>query len=413
MRIVDLEAFEVAIPFRAPIVSAFGISYPARIRTFIRLHTDDGLTGIGETGPSATHPYTLGSTPQRMLTSVREAVLGEDPCDHQWLRRKLYHAPDAIAIEIACWDILGKALGQPLYRLLGGRGARSSVPVAGYAFFRLPNQDGLLGVDLDGMPEHCQALRTRHGFGVVKVKLGAHPPVDEMPVVRRVRAALGERTGLRVDPNGSWSVGTALRCLHAVADLDLEYVEEPIRSMGTGDNTVDTAGLARLRRAGAVPIAADHCYRHDLLAQIVRDDAADLVLADLFGCGGILATLHYARTAATFGLGVALHSGTELGVGQLAKLHVHAALDEEIRHAGDAMYLEYVDDVLEGGPLRVENGAMALPQTPGLGATLSDERLRQWALTPARKADLDAYWADLKRRIGVDVPTADHLMRHY
>src|SRR5690606_6446779 len=107
---------------------------------------------------------------------------------------------------------------------------------------------------------------------------------------------------------------------HGLGDLDLEYLEEPTRVLGTGDATVDTATLRRLREASAFPIAADHCYRADLLAQIVRDEAADVVLADVYGCGGIAATMHYCRTAGSFGLGVSLHSGTEMGVGQVAKV---------------------------------------------------------------------------------------------
>ena len=130
MKIVDIETYEVAIPFKAPILSSFGVSYPARIRTFVRLHTDDGLVGIGETGPSPLHPYTPGTMPRAFQTSIKAAIVGEHPADHAWIARKLYHRPEAIAIEIACFDLLAKAAGLPLYRLLGGQGHRASVPLA-------------------------------------------------------------------------------------------------------------------------------------------------------------------------------------------------------------------------------------------------------------------------------------------
>jgi L-alanine-DL-glutamate epimerase-like enolase superfamily enzyme len=100
-------------------------------------------------------------------------------------------------------------------------------------------------------------------------------------------------------------------------------------------------------------------------------------------------------------------------VGQLAKLHLQAALGEEMRHASDAMYFEYVDDVLEGGPLCVEGGSMAVPQEPGLGAALSEDALARWELTEARKRELDAYWRELKGVIGTSYPNRDHLVRHY
>lgn len=412
MKIVDIEAYEVAIPFRAPILSSFGVSYPARIRTFVRVHTDDGRIGHGEAGPSAVHPYARGSMPGTFETRVREAIVGEDPADHAWIARKLYHRPEAVAIEIACFDLVAQAAGLPLYRLLGGQGAREKVPLAGYCFFRLPDEDGNNAVTLDTMVEHCLDLRERYGFETLKVKLGAHSPQEELAVVRAVREALGPGVGLRIDPNGSWSLPTAIRSLAALKDLDMEYLEEPTRVLGTGDATVDTSALRRLRST-TVPIAADHCYRLDLLAQILRDQAADVVLADLFGCGGIAATMHYAKTAATFGLGVALHSGTELGIGQAVKLHLQAALPQEVRFASDAIYPEYVDDVLQGGPLPVAAGSMAVPQAPGLGVRFDDERLAKWELTEERKHELDDYWLNLKGQIGVDYPTPDLLTRHY
>ncbi len=413
MKIVDIEAYEVAVPFQAPILSSFGVSYPARIRTFIRVHTDDGHVGIGETGPSPLHPYARGSMPRSFETAVKAAIVGEDPADHAYLARKLYFRPEAVAVEIACFDLLAKAAGLPLYRLLGGQGPREEVPLSAYSFFRLPGPDGSGEVTLDTMADHCRTLVERHGFDTVKIKLGAHQPQDELPVVRAAREALGPRVALRLDPNGAWSLPTALRSVSALSDLDLEYLEEPTRAMGTGDATVDTATLRRLRGASTLPIAADHCYRPHLLAQIVRDQAADVVLADVYGCGGVAATMDYCKTAATFGLGVSLHSGTELGVGQLAKIHVQAALPDAVRFASDALYPEYEDDVLAGGKLSIEGGAMKVPQGPGLGLDLDDERLARWELTDERKRELDAYWSDLKSQIGVGYPTADWLARHY
>ena len=413
MRITDLEAFEVAIPFRAPILSAFGVSYPARIRTFIRVHTDAGFVGLGEAGPSATHPYTQGTFPKRFEQIVKPAVMGENPADWQWLRRKLYHTPESTAVEIACWDLVAQAADVQLYRLLGGHGAQGEVPIAGYCFFRLPNMDGEGGIDLASMPGHCRAMQKQYGFRTLKVKLGTHEPALEAEVMERVREQVGYEVKLRIDPNGSWSLPTALRMIKRLDGIDLEYVEEPTRVLGKGDHTVDTAALGRLRAASATPVAADHCYRADLLAQIVRDNAADIVLADLFGCGGIADTLHYSRTAATFGLGVALHSGTELGVGQMAKLHVQAACPDEIRFAGDAIFPEYAGDVLVGSPLEIIDGAMRLPKGTGLGIELDDAKLGQWELTQQRKRELDAYWDELKGQLGISYPSADLLVRHF
>jgi glucarate dehydratase len=413
MRITDLEAFTVAIPFRAPLLSAFGVSYPARVRTFVRLYTDAGLVGIGETGPSAVHPFNRDELLSRFEKAVRPAVLGEDPFDSVWLQRKLFHSSDSVAVELACWDIMAQAAGVPLYRLLGGQGHRQRVPIAAYCFFKAPGSDGANAVTLDNFVEHAQKIQRDGNFSTLKLKLGAHPPDQEIAAVIRLREAVGEHIELRVDPNGSWSIPTALRVIKRLEQVDLQYIEEPIRVQGPGDNTVHTAGLQRLRAASRTPIAADHCYRLDLLAQVIRDDAADLVLADLFGSGGVGNTVRYCQVAAAFGLGIALHSGTELGVGQMAKVHIAAALPEEIRYAGDAIYPEYVDDILVGGKLQIKDGCMKVPQSPGLGVELDMQRLAQWELTAERHRELDTFWAETKAAIDAGYPSADLLVRHY
>lgn len=413
MRITGLESFTVAIPFRAPILSAFGVSYPARVRTFIRLHTDAGLTGIGETGPSATDYFDREVLLTRFEKGVKPHIIGESPYDHQWLRRKLHYSPESIAVEIACWDLIAKANGVPLYRLLGGDRECEHVGVAGYCFFRAASPDGSGAVTLDSFVDHCQDIRAAYGYKTLKVKLGAHHPHDEIRVVHALRAAIGEDVELRIDPNGSWSLPTALRVLKRLEGVDLQYVEEPIRTQGPADGTTATAGLRRLRGVSQTPIAADHCYRLDLLTQIVRDDAADVVLADVFGCGGIANTVDYVRVAGAFDLGVALHSGTELCVGQAAKLHIHAALRQQVAYDGDAIYPEYVDGVLIGGKLKIEDGAMCVPQAPGLGVELDESKLAQWELTVDRHRQLDAFWEATKATLGVGVSTADALVRHY
>lgn len=413
MRITDVESFTVAIPFKAPLVSAFGISYPARIRTFIRVHTDAGLVGLGETGPSAVHYVNRDAVLSRVEKTVKAAIVGEDPFEYEFIRRKLFFSAESIAVELACWDIMAQAAGVPLYKLLGGREHCERIPVSAYCFFRLPSQDGSGAVTLENHTEHCLALQREYGFTTLKLKLGANHPFDDVPAIRQLRQAVGEATELRIDPNGSWSLPTALRMLKKMDSIDLQFIEEPVRAPGPGDSTTATSLLRRLREATATPIAADHCYRLDLLAQIIRDDAADVVLADVFGCGGIARTLQYCRTAAAFGLGIALHSGSELDIGQIAKVHIQAALPDEISYAGDAIYPEYVDGVLQDGKLKIEDGHMTVPQEPGFGVQLDEDKLAQWELTAERHRQLDAFWDECKAAIGVTVPGEDLLMRHY
>lgn len=413
MKITKLEAYTVALPFRAPLISAFGISYPARIRTFIRLHTDVGLVGLGETGSSALHRVER----THMLTYFEKvatpAVVGASPYDHQMLLRKLGWHPYSLAIELACWDLMARAADVPLYRFLGADAACERVPLAGYCFFRAPDADGQHAVTLDSFVAHCVALRERYGFDVLKLKLGGHHPYDEVPLVQQLRATVGPKVGLRIDPNGSWSLPTALRVLKRLEPTDLEYIEEPVRLLGPADGTTPTNALRRLRNISQTPIAADHAYRADLLAQIIREDAADVVLADLYGSGGIARTLAFARTATMFGLGVALHSGTETDIGQVAKLHIQAALGASMRYASDAIYPEYTASVLSGGPLKIADGHMAVPPGVGFGVTLDDDALARYELTAERHQGFDAFWQHTQAQQGIGAPSEDMLTRHY
>ncbi len=420
MKITGLDAYTVAIPFTAPIFSAYGVSYPARVRTLIRLHTDVELTGIGEAGVAATHAFERGAQQRIFEQEIAPQLVGESPFDYRYLLRKLRYRPEAIAIELACWDLMGQAAGMPLYRLLGGEGARRTIPTAGYFFFRGADRNGENAVDLNNCVEHVQSLIDEYGFRTIKMKLGVYHPLDEVDAVKRVRAAIGPRVGLRIDPNGCWSLATAKRMLKQLESCDLEYVEEPLKyvparvpvTTQAGVPSLDTAGLAALRRSTSIPIAADGAYRIDLLRQIERTQAADVVLGDIQGSLGIRGLHDFFTVAELFHLPATLHSGTEIGVQQVAKLHV-AAAHPELTIAGDAIYHQYVDDVLVGGKLRYENGELSVPQGLGLGVQLDDEKLVQHELTEVKHCEFDELWRETRARYNIPPAAHDLLVRHF
>ncbi len=420
MRITGLETYCVAIPFIAPIFSAYGMSYPARLRTLIRVHTDEGLVGIGEAGVSASHIVKHGEQARTFEEVVKPQILGEDPFDYLAIMKRLRYIPESIAVELACWDLMGKKVGLPVYRLLGNSGYRESVPMAAYFFFRGADRSGKHVVDLDNCVEHVKWLISTYGFRTVKMKLGVYEPLVEAEAVERVRAAVGPRVKLRIDPNGCWSLPTAKRILKRLESCDLEFVEEPIkyvpaRRMITtqeGVPSLDTVGLAALRRSSSTPIAADGVYRIDLLWQVARDQAADVALGDIQGCWGIRGMYEFYTVAQVLNIAGGVHSGTETGVQQAAKLHVVAAR-AELTLAGDAIYHEYADDVLVGGKLPYRDGEMPVPQGPGLGVELDDAKLAKYELTEAVHKEYDQFWADVKREYRIPPAGADLLVRHF
>lgn len=419
MRIVSVEAFSVAIPFRNAIESAYGVSYPARIRVIVRLTTDEGITGVGETGPSAVHRVHRDDLAPRFLRDVEPVVLGRDPFHSSDLIRDLGYAPDAVAIESACLDIVGKATGRRVCELLGGTAPPAEVPVALYSFFRMPDSAGEGAVTPDNLVATTVAAARDGGFSAVKLKLGVHEPDTETALTAALRDAL-PRAAIRVDPNGAWSVGTALTAMRRLEELDLEYAEDPIKDSPLGfaqqiitGRSIDIAGMRRLRTSTRVPLCADNCYRLDLLRQVITGEAADVVLADVFGCGGLRATVRWYQTADLFHLGLGMHSGTETGIGQAAKAHAVAAMDGRVAHPMDSIYPEYTDDVLVGGKLPLRGGAMPLPEGPGLGVELDEERLARHELTAERHAGLDAHWAELKAAKGIGEARSSMLVRGF
>ena len=395
MRITRLESFDVGIPFEAPILHAMGVSFPLRVRTVVRLHTDEGLVGLGECGPSPLSRFTGRGV---MQEQVAPRVIGGNPFDLGAVLAQVGSRPEAAAVEIACWDLMGKAAGLPVYRLLGAQRPLAAVPHSCYVFFRAPGRDGSGAVTPENYVEFWVGVMREHGFQTLKCKLGGFPPMEECESVEALRRAVGPHVKIRIDPNGAWSLGTALRVLRRLDHIDLEYVEEPVRYSHQGGT--DTAALRRLRDAGHTPICADGVSEPMRLRQVVLDQAADVAMCDLFGCGGIQGARDWFQTAHAMRIASTLHSGPELGVGQAARLHV-AAAHPDLRHAIDGHYHHYVDDVLVGGKLRYVDGAMPVPQTPGLGVELDNERLDRWAYTPERQREWEAFWDETKQAMGI------------
>ena len=404
MKIVDITAYSVAIPFTAPILSAFGVSYPARMRTIIEVHTDEGLVGLGECGYSPLHTFT--GTPQARAFEgpIKDLVVGESPFDSGWLRRKLrYTAEESAAIEMACWDIMGKATNLPVYRLLGGEGPKSGVEHSAYCFFRAPDRSGKNAVTPENHTQHCLQLAREHGFRTLKLKLGAYDPDTEIEAVIRLREEAGPSVRIVLDPNGAWSLATALYVAKRLEPYNVLYYEDPIR--------FEEVNVRRLQRSTSTPICVS-CYSADELRAALLTGTADVVQADLYGSGGVRGTHHWYAAARMFQKPTAMHSGREIGVAQMAKMHVVAAQPDVI-HATDAIYHQYVDDVLEGGKLTYDEGTIGFSQQPGLGIALDGSKLARWELTDEVHRDMDAFWAETKRDLGIGLPDADNTVRRF
>jgi glucarate dehydratase len=372
MKICDIRATTVTVPLEAPLRHASGAHWGRFVRTIVEVETDDGLVGLGEMGGG-------GESAQLAMQGLRQYLLGHDPFDLQALWFKLCNPTASLynnrlqlhaAVEFACLDLIGQRLGVPLYQLLGGR-LRHEVPFASYLFFRYPNpKDGKGEVRTpDQLVAHTRELKDRWGFRSHKLKGGVFPPDHELECYRALADAYPDDR-LRYDPNAVLSVEDAIRFGRAIEGLDNDYYEDP---------TFGLNGMRRVRERVGIPLATNTVViDFEQLATNVLQPAVDVILLDTTFWGGIRQCLKAAAVCETFQLGVGVHSSGELGVQLATMLHLGAVLPN-LAFAADAHYHHLEDDVIEGGKLRYRDGALAVPEAPGLGVRLDRDRLGAYA----------------------------------
>ncbi len=366
-----IRATPVTVPLEAPLLHSNGAHWGRFVRTIVEVETNDGYVGLGEMGGggedaarafAALADYLRGHDVFR-LEALRFAIC--NPTASLYNNRTQLHA----AIEFACLDVIGQKLGVPVHALLGGK-LRDEVEFASYLFFRY--RDPASGRGEVRTPEqlvaHAQTLKAEHGFRVHKLKGGVYPPAHELACYRALAAALdGDR--FRYDPNSALSLADAIEFGQGIADLRNDYYEDPVWGLPQ---------LARLKEFVRLPIATNTVVvNFEQLAANERFRAVDVVLLDTTFWGGIRPCIKAAGVCETLGVGVAVHSSGELGIQLATMLHLGAVVPN-LGYAADAHYHHLVDDVIAGGKMTYENGAIRVPDGNGLGVSLDRAKLAQY-----------------------------------
>lgn len=377
MKITDIKATTVTVPLEAPLRHANGCHWGRFVRTVIEVETDEGLVGLGEMGGG-------GESAETVFRALKTYLVGHDPARLEEMRFLIANPTASLynnrtqalaALEFACLDLLGQKWGVPVSEILGGR-LQDRVPFAAYLFFRYPNpQTGTGEVrTLEQLTEHARALKERYGFTSHKLKGGVFPPAYELECYRALAARLGDdgfgADSFRFDPNGVWSTEQAVWFGQQIEDLRNDYLEDPVYGL---------AGLRRVREKVRMPLATNTVVvNFEQLATNVRAPAVDVILLDTTFWGGIRPCLKAAHICAMFGLGVAVHSSGELGIQLATMLHLGACLPN-LSFAADAHYHHLTDDIIQGGKLKYEGGAIAVPTGSGLGVRLDRDRLARYS----------------------------------
>ena len=372
MKITDIKATTVTVPLEAALRHSNGTHWGRFVRTVVEVETDEGIVGFGEMGGG-------GAGAELAFAGLKAYLVGHNPFDLNRMRYAICNPTASLynnrtqlhaALEFACLDIIGKKLGVPVYQLLGGR-VRDSVGFASYLFFRYADRRSGKGEvrSIEQLLEHARVLKAAHGFHAHKLKAGVFHPDYELECFRALAAEFPGDT-LRYDPNAALSVEQALRFGHAISDLNNDYFEDP---------TWGLAGMRRLREKLSIPLATNTVViDFEQLATNVRDPAVDVILLDTTFWGGIRACVRAAQTCDTFGLGIAVHSSGELGIQLASMLHLGAVLPNLVFTA-DAHYHRLTDDIIAGGKMRYRDGAIPVPDKPGLGVELDRDKLETYA----------------------------------
>ena len=359
MKLTSIETFLVEVPQKYPIAP-----YQSRYRPqsstkslLARLETDDGTVGWGE-------------TPQRYLgeqftgqeaTSLRPKLLGKDPTDIGALYADWGLDGEHLqsAVEMACWDILGKLCRQPLYRLLGGK-YREWIELAACMGIRPPAEAAAIA-----------RLYVEQGYTTLKTKAGRDPEED-LAQVRAIRDAVGDRLKLRIDPNTGYSPEACLQLARDLEPYDLQYFEQPMPESCNADS-------ARIRKLTTTPLALNESVT--TLAEvrkILELEAAAYLLPDTYQCGGLWNCRLIADLAASAGVVCVVHCAHDLGPKTATMLHL-AASTPNFPLANDCTYYGLVDDVLTA-PIAIDRGRMRVPEAPGLGVEVSLEKVRRFQI---------------------------------
>jgi D-galactarolactone cycloisomerase len=352
-----------------------------RSTTVVRIRTDEGLEGWGET-------FSVGLQPPEIAASVVEhalkpLVIGKDPFSTEVLWNSMYVRTrdfgrkgvviGAIsAIDMALWDILGKATGLPVWKLLGGA-FRERIQCYATGFFRPGGQNQAREMAQEAV-RHTDA-----GFSLMKVKLGFGVE-DDVAVMNEIRKAVGDRSGFMVDVNHGYGPADAIRLGRALGDFNLRWLEEPVVPE-------DVKGYRRVRDALDIPIAGGEAeFSMYGFSDLIAAGAIDIAQPDICLAGGFTALRHINVVAQTGGVQVNPHVwGT--AIGQYASLHMIASTPTtHYALYADQPLFEYDTSShpfrtsLVDKPLNHEDGWLGLPDAPGLGFRVDEEFLSRTAV---------------------------------
>jgi len=367
MKVTTVEPMVLEAPVKEPWRIGTAV-YTSMHAMLVRVETDEGITGYGE-GLVRFSPRAGAAVVRDILAPV---VIGQDPFEVELVWDKMYgmmrgrgHSKGFMleamsAVDIALWDIVGKALGQPLHRILGSYG-RSSLPV--YA-------SSLLFKPIEELVREAAGLAAQ-GYTAIKLKISQGAEAD-LAKVRAIRTALGNGVRLMVDANCAYDTLTALQIGRLLEAEGVAWFEEPV-----APELLD--GYVKLAQALDMPIAGGETeFTRWAFKEILTRQAMDIIQPDIGRVGGFSEARKIAALASAFDVPVGPHTGASAAVAVAASVQWAAALPNlltfEYMYPPNPLREELLIDPLP----TPKNGQMGVPQQPGLGIEVDEKALARF-----------------------------------
>lgn len=369
MKIIRISATPINLPLEAPYVWVFG-ELPGFSTTIVEVETEDGLIGLGEApSPQAASIIRDVLAPKLIGRDAFDIAGAEFSCLPFFTGVQSINDNARItafgAVEMALWDLRGKAWNQPLYMLIGGA-VRKEIRFTDY--FSLRGDGPLMADGLrvrgertpEEVADYCVNLHETYGTTFFEGKFSTHDPKISLRMLELIRLRLGDDVMLRIDSNQAYSLATARRLARPLEELGVRNWEDPVA-------TIDE--MAELRRHCSIPFST---HNSDI-ARAMTLRVPDAICGNPAVLGGIGRLVRFVGACEHAVIDFWCYSG-DSGVGSAVYLHLCAALGW-IREPNQSLFRMQTQDVIEGGPFVPRNNVVSVPEGPGLGISLDRERL--------------------------------------
>ncbi|WP_404452113.1 dipeptide epimerase [Virgibacillus necropolis] len=358
MKISEIEIFAIELPLIEPFVISYA-NYSSMPSIIVKITTDNGLVGYGE-GVADEHVTgeSFESTFHVLASTIAPKILGENPINmeriHDVMNTSIYGVPTAkAAIDIACYDVVGKALGVPVYALLGGR-YHEKFPIT-----------HVLSIDTPEKMADDAARRVKQGYRSFKMKVGTNI-VEDVKRIQSVYDRVDENISIRVDVNQGWkSSSKTLQALDKLQGVSLDWLEQPVIAD-------DIDGMVEVKSKSPIPMMIDEGLRGVReMREIIAKRAADKVNIKLMKCGGIYPAAKLAHMAEMAGIDCQVGSMVESSIGSAAGFQV-AFSKKVITSVELTGPLKFEKDI---GNLQYDVPFIQLNEKPGLGIDVDKDML--------------------------------------